>query len=227
MTQTQPTDSRPPRAPIGLLLVPAHLHRPRQLSGAPLPDWYGIHPEHVAHLIARYTRDGDTVLDLDAHPTIAAAAHHLHRHATGLLTQREAVTGELDGPSTLPEELRAGLVVATLPRLDVDSRDTPALSRAIDAWQAHLRPGGFLLTLLTAGPGSDAIGHRSSVIVAARAAGLIYHQHIPALLAPMPPTEARTGLGAVRRPPLLDGRHVRAHRDLLVFASTRPEATDA
>lgn len=227
MPQTHPTGNRPPRAPIGLLLVPTHNHRPRQHSGMPLPDWYGIHPEHVAHLIARYTRDGDTVLDLDAHPTITAAAHHLHRHAAGPLTQRETSPAELDGPRHSSDAVLAGLVVATLPRLDVDSRDTPTLSSAIEAWRAQLRPGGFLLTLLTAGPGTGTIGHRSSVIAAARAAGLIYHQHIPALLAPLPLTEPRTGLDAPSRPPLLDGRHIRAHRDLLAFASTTPEATDA
>ncbi len=226
MPQTQPIVNRPPRAPIGLLLVPPHAHRPRQHSGAVLPDWYGIHPEHVAHLIARYTRDGDTVLDLDAHPTIAAAACHLHRRAAVPHTHSEA-SYELDAPNIPSDVTSAGLVVATLPRLDVDSRDIPTLSRAIDVWRAYLRPGGFLLTLLTAGPSTGAIGHRSSVIAAARAVGLIYHQHIPALLAPLPPTEPRTGLGAASRPLLLDGRHVRAHRDLLAFASTTPEATDA
>ncbi|MFI1989703.1 hypothetical protein [Actinoplanes sp. NPDC020271] len=226
MPQTQPTSNRLPRAPIGLLLVPAHTHRPRQHSGATLPDWYGIHPQHVAHLIARYTRDGDTVLDLDAHPTIAAAARHLHRRTAVRHTQREAPSVP-DEPHIASDAPSAGLVVATLPRLDVDSRDTPALSHAIDVWRAYLRPGGYLLTLLTAGPGTGTIGHRSSIIAAARAAGLVYHQHIPALLAPLPEAEPRTGLDAASRPPLLDGKHVRAHRDLLAFASTTPEATDA
>ncbi|GAA0491000.1 hypothetical protein Ade02nite_23200 [Paractinoplanes deccanensis] len=226
MSQSQPTDSYPPRAPIALLLFRPHGQGPRQHSGATLPDWYGIHPEHVAHLIAHYTRDGDTVLDLDAHPTVAAAAHYLHRRAAGSLTQGDASLGEHYGLTAQPEP-KVGLVIATLPRLDVDSRDTPSLSRAIDAWRAYLRPGGFLLTLLIGGPGTDAMGHRSNVIAAARAAGLLYHQHIPVLLAPLPPTEPRTELGAVGRPPLLDGRHVRAHRDLLAFASATLEAVDA
>ncbi|WP_111653373.1 hypothetical protein [Actinoplanes lutulentus] len=227
MPQTHPTDDRPPRAPVGLFLVPPHAHRPRQQSGASLPDWYGIHPQHVAHLIARYTRDGDAVLDLDAHPTIAAAARHLHRHPSGGIAQREVSPEESDGSTAQPTAPPAGLIVVTLPRLDVDSRDVSSLSRAIDAWQAELRPGGFLLTLLTAGPGTEAIGHRSSVIAAARTAGLIYHQHIPAVLVPLPPTEPRAELSPACRPPLLDGRHVRAHHDLLAFASTIPEAADA
>lgn len=229
MPQTHTTDTRPTRAPVGLLLHPTHAHRPADPSGRALPDWYGIHPDHVAHLIARYTRDGDTILDTDAHPTIAAAAEHLHRHPGLVVTERDSSRGwtePLDRRSAATAGHGAGLVLATLPRLNVDSRDPHAVSHALGAWRELLRPGGFLVVLLTAGPGTGALGHRSTVIAAARATGLLYHQHIPALLVPLPETEPRTGTRPAARPPLVAGRHVRAHRDLLVFATITPEAAD-
>lgn len=230
MPQTHPSDTRPDRAPVALFLHPTHTYRPTDPAGRPLPDWYGIHPDHVAHLIARYTRDGDTVLDTDNHPTVTAAAEHLHCRPGVALTG-----GEHPHRSTQPVDLDAapaarggaGLVLATLPRLDIDTRDVFTLSRALGAWRALLRPGGFLIVLLTAGPGIPALGHRSTVIAAARTAGLLYHQHIPALLAPLAETEPRTESGVAAYPPLRGGRHERAHRDLLAFASITPEATDA
>ena len=228
MPQTHPSDIRPDRAPVALFLPPTHSHRPTDLAGRPLPDWYGIHPDHVAHLIARYTRDGDTVLDTDAHPSIAAAAEHLHRRPGVAVTEGEQPHGSLQpfDQHTATARRGAGLVLATLPRLDVDTRDVHALSRALGAWRALLRPGGFVVVLLTAGPGTAALGHRSTVIAAARSAGLLYHQHIPALFVPLAETEPRTESTAVAYPPLRGGRHERAHRDLLAFASITPEATD-
>jgi hypothetical protein len=229
MPQTHPTDTRSTRAPVGLLLHPTHTRRPADPTGRALPDWYGIHPDHLAHLIARYTRDGDTVLDADAHPSVAAAAEHLHRRPGAAVTDRDsphAWPEPVDNPSAAITRHGAGLVLATLPRLDVDSRDPHAVSQALGAWQALLRPGGFLVVLLTAGPGTSPLGHRSTVIAAARTAGLLYHQHIPALLVPLPGTDPRTEARPAARPPLLAGRHIRAHRDLLVFATITPEAAD-
>jgi hypothetical protein len=226
MPQTHTTDLRPTRAPVGLLLRPTHTHRPADPAGRALPDWYGIHPDHVAHLIARYTRYGDAILDTDAHPTIAAAAEHLHRRPGFALIDRDSPE-PFDRRSAVTASNSARLVLATLPRLDVYSRDPHAVSQALGAWRELLRPGGFLVVLLTARPGTGPLGHRSTVIAAARAAGLLYHQHIPALLVPLPETDLRTGTRPAARPPLIAGRHVRAHRDLLVFATITPEAADA
>nr|WP_221378385.1 hypothetical protein [Actinoplanes polyasparticus] len=229
MPQTHSTDNRPTRAPVGLFLHPTHAYRPTDSAGRALPDWYGVHPDHVAHLIARYTRVGDTVLDTDGHPTVAAAAEHLHRNPGVAVTDGEhpPVWPEpLDGRSAVTIRHAAGLVVATLPRLVIDTRDVYDLSRALHSWQELLRPGGFLALLLAAGPGTGAPARRSTVIAAARTAGLLYHQHIPAVLVRLPEADPRTGLGPVDRPPLIAGRHVRAHRDLVVFASISPEAAD-
>lgn len=229
MPQTHPRDTRPDRAPVALFLQPTHTHRPTGLARRALPDWYGVHPHHVAHLIARYTRDADTVLDTDAHPSVATAAEHLHRRPGVAITAGEHPQGSLEpiDRHTAAARRGAGLVLATLPRLDIDTRDVHALSRALGTWRAQLRPGGFLIILLTAGPGTAALGHRSTVIAAARTAGLLYHQHVPALLIPLPKTEPRTESTVALHPPLHGGRHVRAHRDLLAFASMTPETTDA
>ncbi|GLZ02392.1 hypothetical protein [Actinoplanes sp. NBRC 103695] len=230
MPQTHPTSPRTERVPVALLLRPNHPYRPADSAGRALPDWYGIHPDDLALLIARYTRDGDLVLDTDAHPTVAAAAEHLHRCSGVVVTEGEQPPARLEpaegGPpaSTRPDTV---LVLATLPRLSIDHRDAHALSRALSAWQALLRPGGFLVVLLTAGPGTGALGHRSTVIAAALSAGLVYHQHIPALLVPLSETEPRTDPRPAARPPLIAGRHVRTHRDLVVFTTIAPEATDA
>jgi hypothetical protein len=233
MPQTHPSDTRPDRAPVALFLHPTHTYRPADAAGRPLPDWYGVHPDHVAHLIARYTRDADTVLDTDAHPSVAAAAEHLHRRPGVAVTDGEHPQGTLQlfSRHTAAAPQGAGLVLATLPRLDINTRDVHALSRALGAWRAQLRPGGFVIVLLTAGPGTAgpgtaALGHRSTVIAAARTAGLLYHQHIPALLIPLPETEPRTESTLALHRPLRGGRHIHAHRDLLAFASMTPEATD-
>ena len=227
--QTHTTDLRPPRAPVGLLLRPTHTHRPADPSGRALPDWYGIHPDHVAHLIARYTGDGDTVLDTDAHPTIAAAAEHLHRFSDIAVTDGDSPPGwpeSLNRRSAVTARHGAGLILATLPRLDLDSRDPHTVSQTLGAWRELLRPGGFLVVLLTVGPGTSTLGHRSTVIAAGRTAGLLYHQHIPVVLVPLPETEPRTTTRLTARPPLIAGRHVRAHRDLLVFATITTEVVD-
>ena len=232
MPQTHPTGSRPERAPAALLLTPAHTYRPHDRTGRPLPDWYGLHPDHVARLIARYTRNGDTVLDLDGHPTVAAAARYLHRRPGVAFPHTDsggnapALLGEPDPAQLDPAQPGAGLLLATLPRWSVDSRDQHAMSQGLSSWEALLRTGGFLAILLAAGPGSGTLGHRSTVIAAARAAGLLYHQHIPALLAPLLEIETRTEARPAARPPLIAGRHVRAHRDLLVFATITPEDAD-
>ncbi|GAB1694921.1 hypothetical protein [Krasilnikovia sp. M28-CT-15] len=64
-----------------------------------MPDWYGIRPDRVAHLIARYTRDGDAVLDADAHLTIAAA-EYLGRRSAIAVVRRPQTTRHDSTPST-------------------------------------------------------------------------------------------------------------------------------
>jgi len=123
----------------------------------------------------------------------------------------------------------ADLVVVTLPRAGAGSLDLHALTRAMSTWRRLVRPGGHLIAALAApnpqaGTQPDVFSRRSTVIAAARAAGLLYHQHIPVLLVPLPEHDPRTDPEPAGEPAdgrrLLDGRHVPAVRELVVFAGT-------
>jgi hypothetical protein len=127
-TTNQPTPDRPtPRepVPIGLFLAPPHHDRPTPFARPGVPDWHGLPPRNVAHPIAHYTRFGDVVLDLDAHPTIAAAARYLRRAPARLITHAGHTRVRLTAPPPGQDRPRrvvcspgpgANLVVVTLPR---------------------------------------------------------------------------------------------------------------
>jgi hypothetical protein len=229
---------RKPPVPVGLLLPPAsqprtRRHRRHTSPVAPdLPDWNDLPSTTVAHLICHYTRLGDVVVDLDEHPTVIQAARHLRRAPARLVPSQHGPRVRLVPPPAgrWPRRIvhrpgpGADLIFATLPRPEAHTLDLHAMTTAMSAWRPLLRPGGFLLAALTTStPQPDRIGHRSTVIAAARAAGLLYHQHIPYLLVPAPQHEPRTApepheADDGRR--LLAGRHVPAYRDLLAFAGT-------
>ena len=117
----------------------------------------------------------------------------------------------------------ANLVLVTLPRAGAYSLDLRGMTRAMSEWRRLLRPGGHLITALTAGgPEPGTVSHRSTVIAAARAAGLLYHQHLPVLLVPLPEHDPRTDPRPSDEPDrgLPEGRHQPAFRDLLAFAGT-------
>jgi len=228
---------RPQPVPVGLFLAstrePGTRHSPRRsLAAVPgLPDWNGLSPAHLAYLIRHYTRIGDVVVDVDSHRSIIAAARYLHRTPARLTTIRTCLRVRLIPPAgqrtgrVRRSRPGADLILATLPRAEAYTLDLHGLTRAMNAWRSVLGPDGFLLTMLTTHrPEPGRISHRSTVIAAARAAGLLYHQHIPVVLVPLPEQELRTDperaneTGDGRR--LLAGRHVPAFRDLLAFAST-------
>lgn len=202
-----PTDR--PRA--GLLLVPAHRRTAPAIDPA---AWHGLDPQRLAWLIEHYSHAGDIVLDTDNHPAVTDAAHYLHRRPR-------------------PEEPighQVALLLAGLPR--PATTDLIQMTEAMRRWHHLLRPGGFLLTALkTTGTEHTPVSPRSNVVTAARAAGLRYHQHLPAVLVPLPETEPRTdpATAAHTRPALIDGRHAPIHLDVLAFAAgtVAPEATDA
>lgn len=243
--------NRKPPAPVGLLLPPAsqprtRRHRRQTAPIAPdLPDWNGLRSPTVAHLICHYTRLGDVVVDLDEHPSVIEAARHLRRAAARLVPSHDGPRVRLVPPPPAGRWPRrvarrpgpgADLIFATLPRPDADTLDLHAMTTAMITWRPLLRTGGILLAALTTStPQPGRIGHRSTVIAAARAAGLLYHQHIPYLLVPAPQHEPRTETGVEPRVEpqpgdaepqevdgrrLLAGRHVPAYRDLLAFAGT-------
>jgi hypothetical protein len=234
MPQTSPhtPESSSERPRVGLFLVPAHR------SDAPLADpagWYGLDPQRLGWLIRHYTRDGDVVLDLDNHPTVASAARHLHRHPATLTTDGDHTqvrfTDDRPARARLTED-GVALLLAGLPRPGDDRLGIHATTEAMHLWHRLLRPGGFILTALSAaGAPPGRISRRTTVITAARAAGLRYHQHLPVLLVPLPAVEPRTDAAAAvsTRPALLDGRHVPIHMDVLAFTATTTdqEAADA
>jgi len=213
--------ARAQRVPIGLFLPGPHGASLPPMASPDLPDWQGLSALGVAQLIGRYTRPRDTVLHLDTHPAIAAACGYLER-----------ATGEIaNNPQrTATPTHRAALLLASLPRPGLDSADLHRLVSAFQQWRPTLRPGGFLLVALTVRPpAAGSISERSTVITAARAAGFLYHQHLPIVLAPLPDHEPRTNpspeLSHLMGLP--GGRHRVTHRDLLAFAVTTTPSKEA
>jgi hypothetical protein len=227
-THTSAAGSRSARVPVGVFLAPTH--RPHGLAAASrdLADWHSLTPASLGYLICRYTRHGDVVLDLDEHPTVTEATQHLHRAPARLIIDSTGQRVAPQPPPTgahFPRRLMrgAGLMLVTLPRAGLCSLDLHGMTVAMSTWRGLLRPGGFLLTAVAARRApAGSVGHRSTVITAARAAGLIYHQHIPVvrvlLPEPQPRWEPDSHTCGGRR--LLAGRHVPVHRDLLAFATT-------
>jgi hypothetical protein len=230
-------DPRPQPVPVGLFLAPTPSRRGATFARPGVPDWHGLSPGNLAYLIRRYTRFGDVVLDLDEHPTVAAAARYLRRAPARLVADDDATRIRLLPPPKDADRPRrvvcrpgpgADLIVVTLPRATAYSLDLHGMTRAMNTWRRLLRPGGHLIAALTArGPQPGAVSHRSTVIAAARAAGLLYHQHIPILLVPLPEHDPRIDPEPGGEPAdgrrLYTGRHLPAFRDLVVFAGT---ATD-
>ncbi len=222
-------DDRPQPAPVGLLLPRTGVPRTPRPG---VPDWHGLSPSHIAYLIRRYTHVGDVVLDLDAHPATLAATVYLDRVPARLFTGRHGLHVRLLPPTperrTRHTQRRPGprvdLVLATLPQ-GAQGLTRDGLASAMSTWRPLLRPGGFLLVGLTAAPSQPGeVSYRAMVIAAARAAGFFYHQHIPAVLVPLPEHEPRT---AAEHPDeaddgrrLLSGRHLPTFLDLVVFGTT-------
>ncbi|WP_405090256.1 hypothetical protein OG767_21670 [Micromonospora sp. NBC_01392] len=228
-SHSTPPGDQPPPVPVGLLLPHSRFPRAPRTG---VPHWHGLSPSHLAYLICRYTHVGGVVLDLDAHPVAIAATAYLRRVPAQLITGRHGSRLRILPPDpqhgVRRAELRPGagvdLILASLPE-EAQPFTYDSAAMAMTAWRPLLRPGGFLLVGLTSGPARPGdFSHRTTVIAAARAVGLFYHQHIPAVLVPLPEHEPRTApelpdeADEDRR--LLDGRHLPAFRDLLVFGTT-------
>lgn len=242
MPNDHSTPTRPRPVPVGLFLASARRARTSRrgsadgsaLAAPGRPDWNGLSSADLAYLIRRYTRFGDVVLELDGHPSAIEAALYLRRAPARVVTSRHGPRARLVPPPAgrWPRRVLrrpgpgANLILVTLPRAEAYSLDLHGMTRAMSTWRRLLRPGGHLIAALTAhGPEPGKVSHRSTVITAARAAGLIYHQHIPVVLVALPEREPRTETESfveraddVRR--LFAGRHLPAFRDVLVFAST-------
>jgi hypothetical protein len=201
------------RVPVALFLTPPDTNPARPPAG-----WGGLPVQHLGLLIRRHARLGDLVATLDNDPTIAAIAAHLHRLPANLTGHPQRIRATTGRPAR-----RAGQGIGLLLVPPAAWARFASLVEAVDAlnsWRRLLRPGGFLVTVLPVrAAGWYVPSLRTDVIAAGRAAGLGYHQHIPAITAPSP---------TAAQPPLsTQGRHRPAHRDVILFAAITTEATDA
>ena len=220
--------------------------------GVPLSVWPAPGPvlgasQEAAHAITAFSRPGELVVipaaTTGALLTAAAAAG---RRVLGLFSGPaacHAASSRLDqdlGPAARPlAQARAGgpglLLEAGCPEagqaaLAVTGRGGSGASLLYAACERVLRPGGVLavLTASTARP-AGLRDDPGEVIAAARAAGLIYSQHIVALHAAITGGQLTPGLpGPARRdetagPPVVC---TRIHSDLLVFTKPGKEPAD-
>jgi hypothetical protein len=164
-----------------------------------------------------YTAAGDLIADIDHQPAVTAAAEWLDRRLT---TGEDAlVTGTAD---VRPVSDRVRLVIATLPRPGANRLQT------MTDWFGQVRArlladDGYLLTIVTTGSvGGRFTDHATTVVAAARAAGLIYHQQlidVPHPLLPENEPRAEQDTPAAGPPTLRHGRHHPAHTEIHVFAA--------
>ncbi|MBN1174301.1 MAG: hypothetical protein JXA67_19180 [Micromonosporaceae bacterium] len=223
-TRSARPSTRQPRVPLGVFIATDTTG-----TGSHRPAWHGMAPADVAVLIRTYTDHGDLVVDLDAHPTITAAACYLHRvPATLTGTGDDEQLRLLPAPSDQPEpptcdpDVGAGLVLAALPRPSLDAADRNGVAAALWRWRMLLRPGGHLIVVPAA---TGVPGGRAAIIAAAAEVGLRWQQHLLITVNPPEhePEPSGSGIGAR----LLDGRHVPAHLTPLVFATAaRSEVRD-
>jgi hypothetical protein len=232
-----PSQHRPnplPPVPLAVLLPPA---RTRHVPPPAATDPAGLAPATAARLIGIYTRPGDLVVDLGGTGTFATAAARAGRRTTTIVTDRHtanlvqtAVEGTLTptrrglarvvaAPLTdVPTLLSAasGRVQLLLTRVPLPGRryGLRGISRWIAACATALAPGGHLLAAVDpldrAGRYTD---RATTVIVAARAAGLTYHQHLITITRPLPDPDQPP-------PPVPGGAcHERIHTDLYAFSA--------
>jgi hypothetical protein len=224
MPQTRPTltGSGLAPVPVGIFLPTPPRTRPAGTrASARHGDWYGVTPHDTAHLVAALTKRGDLVIDLDEHPTITHAARFLGRQPAHLTTDGQHHRVRPAPPARrLYGHPAVGLLLARLPRAGADSGDLHAMTGAMHTWRGLLRPGGYLLTALAA-PHRDGglVGHRATLITAARAAGLSWCHELLVALVALPEHEPRAmpDTAAGTRAALADGRHDVVHVKLLVF----------
>jgi hypothetical protein len=216
MPHTPPHRTNPPPR-TGLAPVPVALLLPPPGGRTSPSRRRGLSRHAACQLLAWYTTAGDQIADLDQHPTITAAAGWLDRRLT--TTHPARATGTADN---LPPDERAKLVIATLPRPGANR--LPTITDWIGQIRARLlADDGYLLTVITTGPaGGQFTDHATTVVAAARSAGLIYHQQlidIPHPLLPEHEPRAEPSTSITGPPPLHHGRHRPTHTEIYVFAA--------
>jgi hypothetical protein len=194
------------------LLLPPPGSRP-----SPVRRRRGLSRHAACQLLAWYSTAGDLIADLDQHPSVTAAAGWLDRRLTTCDRARE--TGTADNR---PPDERAKLVIATLPRPGANR--LPTITDWIGQIRARLlADDGYLLTVVTTGPAGGRFTHQATTVVAAaRAAGLTYHQQLIDIRHPLLPEHeprAEPTTPATAPPQLHHGRHRPTHTEIYVFAA--------
>jgi hypothetical protein len=202
------------------------------------------------HAITAFSRPGElVVIPAAGTGALLAAAAAAGRRVLGLFpgpAACHAASSHLDqdlGPAARPlAQVRAGgpevLLEAGCPEagqaaLAITGRCAPGAGGVLyAACERVLRPGGVLAVITASTPRPGGLrDDPGEVIAAARAAGLVYAQHIVALhaaitggqLAPAPPGAARADDEAGGPPAV----HARIHSDLLVFTKPQKPASSA
>ncbi len=207
--------------------LPAHDIRDRQSCGGP------VTAAAVRRVIDAFSRVGDLVAAVGGSPTVAEAAAAAGRRVLALTArpaparQRPGVPAALPPPGD-PAAGKAGLAIAGWrgpgccgsPPGSSDGEPDPG--PAFAAGELVLHPGGVLAVITgPAAPGGTTADTAGSIVAAARAAGLVYAQHIVLVraeidgdsLAPADPDPS---------PAVPGGSPV--HDDLLVFTKPGGEA---
>lgn len=231
MPETPPVDAsdRLP-VPIAVLLPPTTVrHRP-----PPSSCQEGLTPATARLLVATYTCPGDLVVAINGSGCLGAVSAGMGRRAVVLATDT-APNGEPDAVSeagggpvctiTAPVEAvpallrgvsgRTQLLVTRLP-LPARRLDLRWAGRWLAACRDALASDGYLLVTVDAGSGNRYVDHATTVIVAARAAGLVYHQHLVTVTQPLSESGAADDAALPLAPA---ARHTRLHTDLFVFAA--------
>jgi hypothetical protein len=207
--------------PVAILLPAAGSRR----GGARRPGRISAHT--ACRLVARYTHHGELVIDLDANPAISAAAGWLERRSLTVTDHHRADRHHRREFTPRPGD-PARLVIATLPRPGAASL------AGLTEWMRQARdqllaPGGFLLAVVTGMGAGRRADPATTIITAATAAGLSWHQHIIDVHTPLAEHEPRAepDTAAATTPRLVRGRHRRVHNDLLAFTTLGGEDPDA
>lgn len=161
-----------------------------------------------------------TVWHVPAPPAAAVMSAQLARRLTVNYSPRGGTVVDLTTghrPRTPPAAEAVALVITSWPHL------APGLAEHVAGCAARLAPGGCLAVVVANDDIPDLLGR---IVVAARAAGLTYLQHVVAAhhLPPPPSAGPRDGLRG-RRPSAGPGageRQLRVHTDVLVFRQPRP-----
>jgi hypothetical protein len=205
--------------PIAVILPPTEPTPAASRRGGRHRHGDGLTAATAGLILAHYTRHDDLVIDLSADPAITAAAFELDRRISHRLTLRERRVRPAADQSPTPAPVRrAALVLDQAPgglhRIDGLHR----LTQWIRHRWAVLDDSGVLL-LRVDSPIVDGrfTDPASTLVTAARACGLIYHQHLIAVTEPLPEPNGDGAAPGIPPAQLIDGRHSRTHLDLYAF----------